>query len=884
MQTTLVALLTTAGLAASPPERAPQQLAAAVRGDSLPARAAATAVRALVQPPRVDGRLDDPAWVTAPVFGDFVQRDPDEGRPATERTEMRVVYTDAALYVGVRAYDSQPERITGHLTRRDADSPSDWIILGIDSYFDRRTAFVFAVNPVGVKRDWYIFNDVEEDDSWDAVWDVAASRDGGGWTAEFRIPFSQLRFARAASQRFGFNVVRKINRLNEEDHWRLIPRGAPGTVSLFGDLAGLDGLRPPRRLEILPYSVGRSTWNIDQPGNPFRPPREGSTTVGADLKLGLGSNLTLDATINPDFGQVEADPAVVNLSAFETFYPEKRPFFTEGVNIFRFPLSLGDGDGANEQLFYSRRVGRRPQGSPDVPPGGFGEELQQTTILAAAKLSGKTASGWTIGLLAARTAEERAEVVDANGVRSRDIVEPGTTQLVGRLARDFRHGRTVVGLFGTYLDRDLPVDMPWLRSSAFTIGADWNHRFARDQYRFRGSAVLSNVRGSAEAIDITQRSSARYYQRPDNDYVTYDPTRTSLSGFSGQVEFGKIAGDWRFLTALDTRSPGFEVNDLGYQREADYVTQVVWVGRRWLQPGKVFRRFSLNVNQWNAWSYGWDHLNTGGNVNASFTLLNYWGGYFGVNRNWEGLSTGMLRGGPAIRRPGGTNGWAGFYSDERKALRAELNVWGWRQDESGSWEAGLNPFVAWRPSGRVDLRVGPSFNRNRNQAQYLTDTVLTGRTEYLFGQLSQSTVAMTVRANITFTPRLTLQVYAEPFYSAGSYSDVARVTDPRGDRFQDRFQALGATRDANGDFAVDVDGGGTDVVLPNPDFSYASFRSNVVLRWEYRPGSTLFLVWQQNRGLGTSDGRYDPDGALRDLFGTEPENVFLVKVNYWFSL
>jgi len=888
----IVAVLTAATLLASwrPVPAAATQLAsaaAAVRGDSLvPAtgRSAAMAMRAQPEAPHLDGRLDEAAWALAPSFGDFIQRDPNEGQPATERTEVRVLFTDDALYVAVRAYDSRPDLVRGQLTRRDAESPSDWIVVAVDSYHDRRTAFQFWVNPAGVKRDIYVFNDGDEDDSWDAVWDVAVSRDPGGWTAEYRIPFSQLRFT-AGTDRFGFNVGRIVNRINETSMWRLLPKNQPGDVSHYGDLEGLAGIRPPRRLEILPYSVGRTERTLVEAGNPFRDGRDAAATAGADVKMGIGSNLTLDATINPDFGQVEADPAVVNLSAFETFFPERRPFFLEGVNIFRFPIALGDGDGADEQLFYSRRVGRRPPGDAEPPPGGYSETLQNSSILGAAKLSGKTTSGWTIGLLGALTAEEHGRVADSTGaIVGSEAIAPRTSHFIGRLARDLRNGRTVLGIFGTYLHRDLPSNLDWLRRDAASLGVDWNHRFSQDRYRFRGWAVGSNVRGSAEAITLTQQSSARYFQRPDLDYVTYDTTRTALSGVAAQMTVGKENGDWRWSTGLDTRSPGFEVNDIGFMRDADRTIQYAWLNRRWLRPGRIFRRAGINFNQHSVWNYGWDRRGLGGNVNANFTLTNYWGGYAGVQRNLGGLAN-ELRGGPLIRIPSNTNGWAGFFSDERKPLQLFANGWFFSQDESGAHGGGVSTSVTWRPSSQLDLSLEPSVDWNHDTWQYLETSPVLGNTEYFFGGLQQTTVAMGLRANATFTSTLSLQVFAQPYYSAGAYTDVKHVIDPRGRTFQEELASLGSNRDSSGSFLLDLDGNGqTDWTIANPDFNFLSFRSNVVLRWEYRRGSTLFLVWQQTRDSGGSNGQFQPGDAMRTMARTMPENVFVVKLNYWFSL
>ena len=852
--------------------------------------AAAVAVRTPNTGVTLDGRLDEPAWRDAVPFSDFVQRDPHEGEPPTERTEVRVLYTDDALYVGVRAFDSRPDLVTAKLTRRDEESPSDWILVGIDSYRDRRTAYVFSVNPAGVQRDFYIFDDTNEDDSWNAVWEVGTHRDSLGWAAEFKIPFSQLRFPQAAEHTFGFNVVRSINRLNEEQHWRLIPKNENGLVSRFGDLVGFSGLKSPRRLEVMPYVLAQANRYPAEEGNPFATGSDGLGRVGGDVRFGVTSNLTLNATINPDFGQVEADPAVVNLTAFETFYEEKRPFFNEGLDIFRFGIGLGDGDGGNEQLFYTRRIGRAPQGEAD-DRGGYVEYPQQTTILGAAKLSGKTPSGWTVGFLGAMTGEETARVQDAAGAALADVVEPRTTYLVSRLARDFRNGQSVVGMFGTGTLRDLPDagNLDWLRSSAFSVGSNWEHRWGNDAFRLRGWAAASSVYGSAEAIDETQRASARYYQRPDNTHVTYDPTRTSLQGLAGQFEVGKIGGSWRYLAALDTRSPGFEVNDLGFMRNTDRTIQVLWTGYRWTDPGTVFRRANVNLNQWSSWTYGWEHLGVGGNVNGSFTLLNYWGGFMGVNREFRGLSTTTLRGGPAIVEPAGTNAWIGFFSDDRKALQGFSEVFYYAQEDAGGTsEVGGHLGLTWQPLANVNFSAGPGLFFTRRGAQYLDTQDALGASHYLMGDLDQTTVSLQFRANVTFLPTLSLQMYVEPFISSGQYLAYREVADPRGETFDDRFTTFTdpqLARDDEGNVFVDLNADGdADLALENPDFRFLSLRSNTVLRWEYRPGSALFLVWQHGRSDVDTNGEFDFANGMRDLQDLPSSNTLLVKVTYWFSL
>lgn len=850
--------------------------------------AIATAFRAADGAPRLDGRLDEPIWQRATPITDFTQRDPDEGAPGTERTEVRIVYTDAAVYFGVRAWDTQPDDIAAKLTRRDEPSPSDWIGIAIDSYRDRRTAFLFLVNPAGVQRDVYLYDDTNEDASWNAVWDVAVRRDSAGWTAEFEIPFSQLRFSAAERQQWGLNVYRRINRLNEEQYWRLLPKNESGVVSRFGDLIGIEGVDPPRRIEILPYVVAQQEVRPSVDGNPFATGRARGASFGADVNIGVSSNFTLSATFNPDFGQVEADPAVVNLSAFETFFPEKRPFFLEGLDIFQFDIGVGGG-GGSEQLFYTRRIGRAPQGSAD-PRGGYVDPVPHTTILGAAKLSGKTSGGWTVGMLGALTDEETAAVLSAEGERYADVIEPRTGYMVGRLARDLRGGQTVIGFFGTGVLRDLPDDgrLDFLRTAAVALGTDWRHRFHNDTYSVSGYAAASHIRGAPGAIERAQTSSARYFQRPDADHVSVDPTRTALSGFAGRLSAGKHGGGpWRFSTGVDTRSPGFEVNDLGFQRDADRTVQWSWVQRRWTQPGAVFRRFFVNLNQWYVWNYGGERIALGANMNANFTLRNYWSGFFGVNREVSSLAPQATRGGPAVARPGSWNGWVGFRSDARKDVRGSAGGWINVQDEDAARAGGIWTDVSVRPATNLDLTLSPNVNWRRSAWQYLRTATVADGPHYLFGELEQTTVGMQFRGNFTFTPALSVQLYAEPFVSAGDYVAFKRVADPRADTFADRFDEFRSDRlitDGDG-VAVDLDRDGiADVDLGDPDFRVLSFRSNLVLRWEYLRGSTLFLVWQHGRRGFSTDGRFDVTGSFNDLFTADGENTLLVKLNYWLSL
>ncbi len=833
--------------------------------------------------PSLDGRLDEPVWRQATPATGFTQFEPDPGAPGSQRTEARVLYGDDALYVGIRAWDTAPDSIAGQLTRRDQQSYSDLLAVVIDSYFDRRTAFHFEVNPRGVKTDIYRFDDTQEDRGWDAVWDVATVVDDDGWGAEFRIPYSQLRFRDGEDQTWGINFVRHIARRQETVVWAPTSREDAAIVSRMGELVGLQNVQAPGRMEVTPYSLARLAREEGNPENPFYSANAVSGTVGADVKFGVTSDLTLNVTINPDFGQVEADPAQVNLSAFETFLPERRPFFVEGSSFFNFGLSLGDGDDAVESLFYSRRIGRAPQGYPD-PQGGFAEADDQTTILGAWKLSGKTAGGWSLGIMNAVTSEEKAAIVTGTGIRDTQAVEPFSNYAVVRVGRDFRDGRTAVGVISTSVNRDKETaDALGLRSGAYTGGVDFRHRFWNDNWQVSGHLLGSHIRGSDEAIGAAQRSSARYFQRPDADHVTFDPTRTSLSGATGSFALSKISGGrWRFGFLGQTRSPGFDVNDAGYLRETDSTIGVLYAGYAVNSPMGIFRRWRLNTNVWRGWSYGWESFGSGGNVNGNAQLKNFWNVFAGVNYNGGGVSTGTLRGGPAVRKEGRWNGWGGFSTDSRRSLLLNMNTFWNRATESGSWSIGLSPNLRFRPSGRATLSVGSFVSRNVNDLQWV------GRfgnedPAYLFGRMDQTTVGLTARVDYAFSPTLSLQLYAQPFVSAGEYSDYKRMADPRAETYQGRIARV-PTMGTDAQLTGDVDGDGVPESFWRPDFNFRQFRSNAVLRWEYRPGSTLFLVWAQGRDHYIPfNGGFDFRQDLDELFHRQADDVFMLKVSYWIN-
>ncbi len=842
--------------------------------------------------PVIDGKLDDEVWQKHDWEDGFIQGEPYEGRDPSEKTSFKVLYDEKALYVAVRAHDSEPGKVERRLSRRD-QREGDTVTVAIDSMYDRLTAYVFTVNAAGVKSDRIMVNDGvnfgsgEMDMSWDPIWDAAAAKDDQGWTAEMRIPFSQIRFGNKDEQVWGFNVWRTLFRKEEVSYWQLIPRNASGFVHLFGDLRGLSGLKAPHQIELMPYSVGSLQSSRPVPGNPYA---KGSATgfrAGLDGKVGVTSDLTMNFTINPDFGQVEADPSVINLNAFETYFEEKRPFFVEGRNIFNYQIMGGDGDFSDDNLFYSRRIGRYPQYAPSVD--GYLDIPQATTILGAFKLTGKTRSGLSIGILDGLTSRETAGYFD--GLKTSDIpVEPFTNYLAARVQQDFNGGTTIVGGMVTAVNRNLSdSDLTFLHGQAYTGGLDFYHTWDKKNYFLSFKAVASRVQGTPEAILGTQMSPVHYFQRPDADYLSVDPGRTSLSGHGGDLEFGKIGGGhWLFMGGVTWRSPGLELNDIGYLRGGDVIMQFLWTGYQIYEPFGPFRSANIGFNEWAGWDFGGENIFRGGNVNLFTQLKNYWSVGAGVNFNLSGLSQTALRGGPLFRTAANRSIWFEVDTDTRQKVRlvfmgqnshrlnGDSNVWDWQ------------PGLTIVPSSALQLTLMPLYETNRNQLQYVATPAFEGQNRYVMGTINQKTLGLTVRLNYSLSPDLSIQLYAMPFVSAGKYKDFKKVTEPRAQDYAQRYALYGSalSYDATaGQYNVDENGdGAVDYGFANPDFNFRQFRSNLVVRWEYTPGSTLYLVWSQGRTGFLADGLFDLGRDLGGLFDVHPDNVFLVKFSYCFQL
>lgn len=842
------------------------------------------------QPPQLDGRLDDTAWDAVPWSGDFIQRSPVDGEPPTKQTQFKLVYDDDAIYIGVRAFDD-PARLSRLLARRDW-FPGDWVEVNIDSRADNRTAYSFTLSLSGTRGDEYISNDGNRwDGNWDPVWEGATAVDDQGWTAEMRIPLSQLRFDADNHRPWGLQLQRRIFREGERSSWQEIPGDVSGWVSRFGDLHGLDDLAPSRRIEVMPYGVVKHERYAPGEGNPFRDGIDGGLSGGLDAKLGLGSDFSVDLTVNPDFGQVEADPSDVNLTAFETYFDEKRPFFIEGADVFSLPVApaITGGHFTRDQLFYSRRIGHRPFYYPDTGDDEFADSPDQTSILGAAKVTGKTAGGLSVGLLESVTARERADIAGPDG-KWQKTVEPLTNYLVGRVTQDLRGGDTVVGGMMTSVVRDIDdPHLQFLERQAWAGGADLQHHFGDRDYRLEVRVLGSHLRGSEEAILDAQNASARYFQRPDNSHADLDTTRTTLSGHAGSVMLLRTGNNTnlRYQVGGAWRSPGFEINDLGFMRRADEINQFGWMGYTRRNPTWIFNNWSLNANEWVDWDFGGNLLCKAINMNTNGQLRSqhhFWGG---VTRTFDYVSNDALRGGPSSRWPGTTHIDSGFNTDQRDSWQINAGGWiEWGDEDSHEVWSLWSTFVV-RPNDSMRVSFNPRYRRKLNATQYV-GTVSNGLEDrFLFGHLDQRTLELTFRVDWCLVPNLTLQYYGSPYLSSGRYREFKRITDPRADHYRDRFEVIGVDQmtatDAGYDFDEDLDGT-VDYALDQPDFSRRFFNSNLVMRWEYSPGSTLFMVWSQSRFDSEAMGSFDPHDDLDTLFATRPHDVFLVKFNRWFSL
>jgi Domain of unknown function (DUF5916) len=845
----------------------------------------ATAVRMPDGAVHLDGRLDEDVWESAPAVTDFIQKEPVEGAVPTDSIEVRFLYTGGALYVGARMSSPSRSAIQAPLSRRDDVEQSEYLLISLDTYLNRRTAYCFGVTASGVRLDHFHPSDdqTNQDSEFDPVWEARTQITDSGWTAELWIPYSQLRFNALPEQVWGLNIKRSIPSRNEENYWALIPRTVQGWASHFGDLHGITDTQPSRRVEILPSLGGSSIVTGDRdPANPFDDGKNLDRHIGLDFKMGLGPSLTLESTVNPDFGQVEADPAEVNLSSFETFFSERRPFFLENSRLLASRVV--------SNFFYSRRIGATPDGPAS---GDFVDYPRATTILGAAKLSGRLPSGLSLGFLGAVTDDEQAQTFDLETSTIDTVrVAPQTIYGVARLEQEFGLNASTASFMLTGVHRDVAPGDPLsarLARNAFSLYSDAVLRFMGGEYELRPYAGFSGVEGEPQAIDRLQRSSRRYLQRPDADYLNYDPTRSDLIGFKGGAQFERVSGrHWLGQAALDIESPELEINDLGRLTAGDAYVASTSLTYRETHPSERLRAYSMSVSTRHEWNYGGE-LQTGGpqgdvlGADLSLTWPNFWRTTASLNFNPRGQDERLTRGGPTMGTPQDWNviGEVGNSTQAR-------NTWSGRfqygQNEDGGRLYDASGSFSLRPAPRWEFSIEPSYVRERQTQQYVTTIPRSGPQtygqRYIFSFIDRTTIVTQFRLNYTFKPDLTLEVYAEPFAASGNYYNHGELRAPRTkDVLLYGTDGTQVEELPNGSLRVQD---GTDTfTIGNDDFNVLSFRSNVVLRWEWRPGSTLFVVWQQERFSDETSAASVGAGDLFRSFAATGDNFFVVKASFW---
>lgn len=819
----------------------------------------------------IDGRLDEAAWSTAEPVTSFTQFDPKEGEPATQRTDVRILIDGEAIYFGARMFESDPAKLRPRLARRDESVDGDVIAITLDSRHDHLSGYFFRVTAGGAVRDAVATqggDDVSLDLTWDAVWEAKTSIDAQGWIAEIRIPLSQIPYNRVADPVWGIQIERFRWNDFEQTFFAFTPRREVRGLQSYAHLVGLGELPAPSRIELLPYVTTRGEYRIVDANNPFRSGDDYFLEAGLDLKYRLTSNVTVNATFNPDFGQVEVDPAVVNLTQFETFFPERRPFFIEGRELFRFGQIRTYNSFGFPTAFFSRRIGRAPQGRVDGPEIAHVDAPDQSTILGAAKITGKTAGGWSLGLLEAVTGEEEADFVTTGNVRGTAVVEPLTNYFVGRAGREMRRGNTLIGAYASAVNRRLEDDVlaAFLRREAYAGGVDLRQTWNNRTWALDASLMGSYVGGTREAIRSTQLAPQHYYQRPDAQSFHVDSTRTSLAGVAGQVALTKLAGaHWLGNIAWQQTTPGFEVNDIGFQSNADRRALSTDVFYRETKAGKVFRNYVGGVFTNQTWNADGDIVFNNYSAFLELNLLNFSGVSLRYDYVAPSFDDRLTRGGPVTRSTQGWVGQVGWFSDQRKRAFGNVNV-SYDRYQSGFTSTTISTNLNWSPSATVWVVAGPQFLRAYNPAQFLSSSPTGGPAatyggRYVFAELDQREISMTARVNWTFSPVLSLQTFLQPLVSAGDFG---------------RMKQLRAART----FEFDPLGGNAD----GGDFNFRSLRGNAVLRWEYRPGSTLYLVWQQFRSGQEAFGDFRFGRDVRGVFESRPENVVAVKATYWLPL
>ncbi len=839
---------------------------------------------------RIDGILDESVWQHA-GYSDFTQKDPDESKPPSQQTSVWIAYDNEALYVGARMHDTAPESLVTRLSRRDGSWTSDMFAFFIDPYLDRQTGYYFALDAAGTYYDGVLLNDDWDDNSWDGVWEGKVRPDSLGWAAEMRIPFSQIRFQDLDEYVWGVNFRRDVARRNERSYVVITPRNESGFVSKFADLVGIRGIEPVQRLEVLPYVTARAEYSSHKPGDPFNDGSIHNTRAGADIKVGIGSSLTLDGTVNPDFGQVEIDPAVVNLTDVETVFQEKRPFFIEGSTIFRF----GQGGTNNNwsfswpgvDFFYSRRIGRDPQGS--VPSADYVDTPTGTDILGAAKLTGKVGENLSIGTIQAFTKREYAELM-SNDKKSEAEIEPLTYYGITRMENSFRKGLHSIGAIGTITSRVFsdPRLRDEINANAFVGGLDGFATLDQDrEWVLAGWTAATHVTGTPTRMIALQRNSLHYFQRPDGGRKV-DSSTTALTGYAARLRINKQKGQFYTNASIGFLDPRFEPNDAGFVSRADVINGHLVLSYKWSEPNSLSRFFQLGGAIFRNYDFDgnktWDGVFHFGN----WELPNFYYVDWNLAYNPETISNRRTRGGPLTTTPAGYQISFSGGTDPRRDILGNIGYFTYQKSDGTNWS--VYGELEWRPTTSVSLSILPTYEHNIEGAQYVAVIVdplaqATYGSRYVFAQVDQTTINAGVRVNWTFTPKLSLQLYLQPLISTGDYELFKELARSKSFDFN-VYGETNSTITRNGEkYTIDPDAGGPaqPFTIGNPDFNSVSLRGNAVLRWEYLPGSVLYFVWTQQREDVEPTGEFTFGPSLNRMATADPDNIFMVKMTYWWS-
>jgi hypothetical protein len=846
-----------------------------------------TTTRIVTSKPVIDGKLDDKCWKTGTWAGNYTQLSPKEGAKPTYPTELNIQYDNKNLYIAFRSFDGEPDKILRLAGVRD-ELVGDMVGVSFDSYHDYRTGFEFSITAWGQKIDLVHSNPMNEDFNWNvedynwnAVWKGKVGLEDSAWVAELEVPLSQLRYSGKDEQVWGMHTWRWIARIQEESNWEVQSKTGPGMLYNYGEFRGIIGLKKSRRLEIMPFVLGDIKTMKKVPANPFAyKGRALGGTFGLDTKIGISSNFTIDLTVNPDFGQVESDPSTMNLTAFETFYEEKRPFFLEGLTIFDYKFG-------SQSLFYSRRIGHYPSLIANPNDSLFVDSPDKTTILSAIKLSGTTSKGLSVGLIHSLTANEYARISDTEENRSTRKVEPLTNYMVARIQKGYNSGNTVIGGMLTSTNRFIKDDsLVFLSSDAFTGGLDLLHHWKDKEFFIDARLIGSYINGSKKAITALQESSVRYFQRPGADYLGYDTTSTILTGNGGKFRIGKGSkGFWRYSTSVTWLSPGLELNDLGYMTSADDISQENVLSYFINQPVSIFRSYNISMEQFNTWNFNGTYLGSGAHFSFTSGFKNQWTFVTNLIFLWKSYDTKILRGGYGMKMPYHIISSGTLSTDKSKKFSAELQFSYEYTGNNSAISYQIQPGITIRPFRMLKFGLSANYIDNNNRLQYIATRDYSSETRYIFGTIIQKTLGFTCRVDLNLTPEFSIQYYGSPFVSSGNYSEFKRITNPEAEVYEERFSLYNNVIFSNGKYLLDENNDLIpDYSIDNPDFNFHQFRSNFVVKWEYRLGSFIYFVWSSDRTGKSSSSKASVGDSYRQLLSVFPKYIFLIKLNFWFSL